>query len=286
MPATPRYGVISLAALDLRRRSDHKSELKSQLLLGEVVRVIGASRDRRWFHVENEADRYRGWVRSWGMVGASGARARAWAAEARARVVVSYAQLRSEPAGGRLVSPLFWRNRLIAGPARGGMRAAELPDGRRGWVDSSAIAVGDRTRLGLADRIGELLGVPYLWGGRTPLGLDCSAFCQLVLAEQGIRLPRDAHEQLAASRTLADPDALRPGDLLFFGVKRKPVGHVALALGNGAYAHARGHVRVNSLIRGNPLFDSELKAQLRAFGRPKQGARWRPDGGEKPEESA
>lgn len=286
MPTAPRFGVISLAALDLRRRPDHKSELKSQLLLGEVVRVIGASRDRRWFHVENEVDRYRGWIRSWGMVAATSARARVWTAKARARVLVSYAQVRSANAGGRLVSPLFWRSRLIVGPVRGGMRAAELPDGRRGWVDSRAISVGDRVRLGMADRIGELLGVPYLWGGRTPLGLDCSAFCQLVLAEQGIRLPRDAHDQYAACKTHEDLDALRPGDLVFFGAPRKPVGHVGVALGNGAYAHARGHVRINSLIRDNPLFDKELGAQLRAFGRPRPGARWRADDGEKPEESA
>jgi cell wall-associated NlpC family hydrolase len=286
MGVSPRFGVISLPALDLRRRPDHKSELTSQLLLGEVVRVIEPSKDGRWWRVENQGDLYRGWIRTWGVVAATARAARAWENEARAQVRVSHAELRSARSGGRLVSPLFWQGRLIAGPVRGGMRPAELPDGRRGWVHAVAVVTGSRGRVGIADRIRELLGVPYLWGGRTPLGLDCSSFVQLVLGEQGIRLPRDADDQCAACDPLPHHEALRAGDLVFFGAPRRPIGHVGLALGNGAYAHARGCVRINSFVSGNPLFDKELFGQLRAFGRPRPGARWGAGEGEKPEESA
>jgi gamma-D-glutamyl-L-lysine dipeptidyl-peptidase len=286
MAALPRFGVISLAALDLRRRPDHKSELTSQLLLGEVVRVLETSKDGRWWRIENQVDRYRGWIRTWGVVAATAGAARAWESEARAQVRVSHADLRSARSGGRLVSPLFWQGRLIAGPVRGGMRPAELPDGRRGWVDAAAVVIGSRARIGIADRIRELLGVPYLWGGRTPSGLDCSSFVQLVLGEQGIRLPRDADDQCSACDPLPDSKTLRAGDLVFFGVPRRSIGHVGLALGNGAYAHARGCVRINSLASGNPLFDKELFGQVRAFGRPRRRARWGADEGEKPDESA
>lgn len=286
MASLPPFAIVSLAALDLRRRPDHRSELTSQLLLGEVVRVLETSKDRRWWRVENQVDRYRGWVRTWGIVPASAAAARGWQKRARARIQVSHAELRSERSGGMLVSPLFWQGCLIAGTARGGMRPAELPDGRGGWVSAEAVLTGSRPRVELGDRIRELLGVPYLWGGRTPLGLDCSGFTQLVLAEQGMSLPRDADDQHSACDPLPDAKSMRPGDLVFFGLPRRPIGHVGLALGDGTYAHARGMVRLNSLARGNPLFDKELADQVRAFGRPRVDAKWRPDEGEKPSESA
>jgi hypothetical protein len=233
--------------------------------MGEVVRAFEASPDGRWWRIENHADRYSGWVRSWGLVGASATRAAGF--ERRAVMVVkAYAEVRSLD-GRTLVSPVVWRNRLLVGRARGPVRSAELPDGRRGWIAVEAVARASVARTSLSERIRDLLGVPYLWGGRTPLGIDCSAFTQLVLAEQGIALPRDAQDQHRACKPVA-LDEVRPADLLFFGRPRGPLGHVALALGGGAYAHARGWVRVNSLNRGNPLYDSELAHQLRAAGRP------------------
>lgn len=280
----PSHGVVSLPALDLRAEPDHKSELTSQLLLGEVVRVLGGSRDGRWWRVENRDDRDRGWIRTWGVVGASAAAAGQWERRARARVVVSHAELRG-PGGTTRVSPLFFRGRLIVGRARDGLLPAQLPDGRRGWVEAGALATGARARRGLADRIRVLLGAPYLWGGRTPMGIDCSAFTQLVLAEQGVAIPRDADEQHRACDPISTEDA-RPGDLYFFRAGRGPIGHVALALGGGAYAHARGWVRINSLVPGNPLHDKELHGQFQAAGRPRRGARWTARRGRRPPESA
>ena len=64
MSRQPTRAVVALAALDLRRTPDHRSELKSQLLLGEVVRVLGPSRDGQWWRVRNEADGYAGWART------------------------------------------------------------------------------------------------------------------------------------------------------------------------------------------------------------------------------
>lgn len=284
MAAHPPRGVIRIAALDLRRRPDHKSELISQLLLGEEVRVLAVSPDGRWWRVENRVDLYRGWIRTWGVVGLSGREAAAWDRAARGRVRVSYTEMVSKRSGGTLVSPLFWRSRLILEAGRGSRRAARLPDGRRGWVAIDAIATSDRPRTSLEERIRSLLGVPYLWGGRTPLGLDCSALTQLLFAEQGVRLPRDADQQFHACSLLPEGRAPRRGDLLFFGRPRGRLGHVALALGSGAYVHARGWVRINSLESGNALYDSELSAQLRGVGRARKraiaGAAWPPGPGD------
>jgi cell wall-associated NlpC family hydrolase len=127
----------------------------------------------------------------------------------------------------------------------------------------------------LVARVRDLLGVPYLWGGRTPAGMDCSGFVQLLLEEQGCRLPRDAADQERSSRRLGLRDRLRAGDLVFFGPARAPAAHVGVLLGGGYYAHARGMVRINSLKPDNPLYDNVLSNQFRGLRRPRTGARKR-----------
>jgi hypothetical protein len=266
MIPNPTHAVVTLASLDLRRRPDHKSELRSQLLLGEVVRVLGRSGDRAWWRVENRSDGYRGWCRSWGLVGASARRAGSWKRKARARVVVSYAEATTEPGGGALVSPLFWNGRVIVGLERRGFRSVELPDGRRGWIPTRALANGRGPSM--VERVRRLLGVPYLWGGRTAMALDCSGFTQQVMAEQGIAIPRDAFQQFRAARPLPAGESPRPGDLVFFGPRGRLPAHVGLVLGGGYFAHSRGRVRINSMDRDNPLWDSQLSAQMRGVRRP------------------
>jgi cell wall-associated NlpC family hydrolase len=265
----PACAVVSLPAIDLRRRPGHAFELRSQLLLGEVVGVLAASRDDQWWQVENRTDRYRGWIRRWGLIGVTASRARAWTRIARARVVVPHAQVRSRPGAGVAVSPVFWNDRLIAGRRRGRHRPVELPDGRRGWIEDAALETRPGSRIPvMIERVKGLLGVPYLWGGRTPLGFDCSGFTQQVLAEQGFAIPRDARDQHAAARPLASGESDREGDLVFFGSLRGPAAHVGLGLGGGYFAHSRGHVRISSLDPDNPLCDKEIVGLFRGWRRP------------------
>lgn len=264
------HAVVSLAALDLRPRPDHQAEMASQLLLGEVVKLLGASRDGGWRRVENLADGYRGWVRDWGLVPASASRARNWVRLARRRVRVPFAAVSASKGSGAMVSPVFLNSRLIAGASRGGFRAVELPDGRRGWIDADALGPL-ASRPPLEDRVRSLLGVPYLWGGRTPLGFDCSGFTQQILAEQGFSLPRDAARQFRSSRALGRGSELAPGDLIFFGRSGEGISHVGVGLGGGYFAHCRGRVMVSTIEHGNPLCANELVGQFRAWRRPVQG---------------
>jgi len=268
-----RCGVVSLAALDLRRRPDHRSEMLSQLLLGEVVDVLERPRRRPgWWRVRGRGDGYAGWVRTWGLIPASAARVRRWERAATARVCVPVAAASALPGRGAAVSPLFLNSRLIAGGVRAGKRAVELPDGRRGWVPRAALAPVGGPVPALPDRIAGLLGTPYLWGGRTPLGWDCSGYTQQVLVERGISLPRDAHEQFLACEALAASEAGQPGDLVFFGTPRARIQHVGMALGGGWFSDCRGRTRLASLDRGNPMCDRELAGQLRGYGRPRKRA--------------
>ena len=261
------HGVVSLAALDVRRRPSHRAELANQLLLGEVVRLIGSRVGGQWWRVEGLTDGYRGWARGWGLVRVPRSRASSWRLKAVARVAVAMAEVRTRPGRGMLVSPLFLGSRVIPGRKRGPHRRVELPDGRRGWVIARALA-GPEGRVPLLERIESLLGVPYHWGGRTALGLDCSGFTQLVLAEQGLAIPRDAAHQLRASRPLRGEEKPESGDLIFFAAPGQAPGHVGIGVGGGYYAHCRGMVRISSTESPNPLCDKELLPQMIGWRRP------------------
>lgn len=262
------HAVVSLAVLDLRRRPGHEAELTSQLLLGEVVRILAARPGGQWWRVEGLADGYRGWVRGWGLVRVPAARARSWQAKAVARVAVAVAEARTGPGRGALVSPLFLNSRVIGGRRRGTHRRVELPDGRRGWVPVAALACrGEKPAL--LERVLSLLGVPYHWGGRTALGFDCSGFTQQVLAEQGVNLPRDAAHQLKASRRLSGGEQPEPGDLIFFAAPGHPSGHVGIGLGGGYFAHCRGMVRIASVKPSNRLYDNVIMPQAVGWARPR-----------------
>ena len=271
----PDLAVVTLAALDLRGRPDHRAELTSQLLMGEIVRPLRRSRDRRWWEVENRSDGFRGWARDWGLVGVSRARASRWARRARARLGVLFAEVRDGPGRGALVSPLFWNARVIPGRRVGRQRQVELPDGRRGWIPGAALARAGAAP-GITTRVRGLLGVPYLWGGRTPLGLDCSGFTQQVMAEQGLILARNADQQFREALPLPRGEQPALGDLVFFGTPGDPPGHVGLGLGGGYYAHCRGRVRINSTDPSNPLHDKELHPQTMGWRRPRRGPRRSP----------
>jgi len=260
----PTHAVVALPLLDVRPRPAHAAELVSQLLMGETVELLSRRGAEGWVRVRNDADGYAGWARDWGLVMASSARVERWRRRAMGRIRVPMAQVLAERGRGAAVSPVFFGNRLIAGPVRSGWSPVELPDGRRGFLPGSAVA--GKRGPGLEARVTSLLGSPYLWGGRSPAGYDCSAFVQQVLLEQGVQLPRDAREQCRKSRRLAERE--RPGDLAFFRRPGEPASHVGIALGGGYFAHCRGRVAVASVLPGNPLFDKDLAPQFMGWYRP------------------
>ena len=277
MRRDPRAAVVSLPVLDLRHAPDHRSELGSQLLLGEVVDVLAQVQRGRWLRVRGRLDGYPGWARAWGLVPTNPARASRWLARARHEVRVTRSEARTGARSGEVVSPLPWRSRLIRRRVAGGFAQVELPDGRLGWVRATDLKPIAARPPGILERIRSLIGAPYLWGGRSPMALDCSGFTQLVMAEQGVALPRDARDQWRVSRDIGARDHARLGDLVFFGSAESGQAHVGLFLGDGYFVHSRGRVAINSLDPDNVLCDKELIAQFRGIGRPPRG--WKPRSG-------
>jgi cell wall-associated NlpC family hydrolase len=270
LTAVGGVGVVSLAALDVRRRPDHRAELGSQLLLGEPVEILRSRDVEGWVQVRSRMDGYIGWVRAWGLLRCSRPALVNWVRRAGAEVTVPFVEALARPGGRESITPLGWGARVHAAGRKPGWIRIELPGGRTAWVPRGALRANASAPPGIEERIRSLLGVPYLWGGRTAMGLDCSGLTQLVLREQGISLPRDSRDQAFVSRPLARGESARQGDLIFFGRRGEQVSHVGIWLSPSTFVHCRGSVRIASLNPANPLCDKELLPQFRGIRRPPQ----------------
>jgi cell wall-associated NlpC family hydrolase len=156
----------------------------------------------------------------------------------------------------------------------------QFPDGRKGFVSKTqSLPYGDwkSSRQPSSDNFintaKQLMGIPYLWGGTSFKGVDCSGFTKTVYFVNGLVLPRDASQQVMIGEEIDTKDGwqnLQPGDLLFFGSKARDtlperVVHVGMWIGNNQFIHASGKVRISSFDSSSLLFDeSELKRFLRA----------------------
>lgn len=239
--------------------------------MGESVRLLRRSPDGLWAWVENRSDRYRGWVRSWGLRPVSSEENQAWLRRARWRLSRPHLVAHHDRQGRRPVTPLLWNSRLVRLGSDGPRQKIELPDGGVVWVAADGLRPAGRSAGSLDAVIAEFAGVPYLWGGRTPLGFDCSGFVQQVHGARGICLPRDAHDQFLACRAVARGRE-KPGDLLFFGPPRGRISHVAILVSRELFSHARGTVGINSICPGNAMYDKDLARIFAGFGRPRPGS--------------
>lgn len=135
-----------------------------------------------------------------------------------------------------------------------------LPDRTEGWISTESFKeiTGNRRQniLNLSQRF---LGVPYFWGGKSAKGMDCSGYVQLLHKLVGIRIRRDSPMQFDDAKFVSDnPLDGQPGDLLFFAENGDRITHVGLKLEKQKIIHARGMVRINSLVQDDADFDPTL----------------------------
>jgi gamma-D-glutamyl-L-lysine dipeptidyl-peptidase len=247
MARTAREGhaLVSVGLLPVLRRPDHRAERVTDAPLGTPLRSRGGPADE-WWEVRL-ADGYRGFARALGLVPCAAPRAARFAAAPR--LLEQSAEVRANPEGEALAFAPAGSRLVVTGRSRGWIRV-ELPDGSRGVV-RARLAPRPRafTPAGLVAHARRLVGVPYLWGGRSGWGLDCSGLVQLAADLAGLDLPRDARDQSRAGRAVGarKAEGLLPGDLLFFGPSPARTTHVAIYVGAGKYVHSLGWVRENSL---------------------------------------
>lgn len=222
----PPQALVNRGFIDLHAEPDEGSERVDQAHYGERFTLLG--RDGEWFFAQG-ADHYFGWI--------FGEFLDEVAPSERRIVGVVAADVRSAPTDG---APVVDRLPVAAPLAIQERQGEWLRVSNDGWVafrDTVDVSqLPNRfPRPGDLLRTAEcFLGVPYLWGGTTVDGLDCSGFSQLVYRLNGVALDRDADQQAMEGRAVVEPT--RPGDLLFFGDER--VTHVAIATAEREYLHA------------------------------------------------
>lgn len=204
-----------------------RSEQVTQLVLGETAAVV--ERDGDWHRLRTSLDDYPGWVHAGYVREVTQAEAARWLAASRWS---DGALLDLE--GDRLAIPL--RSRVAP---EGDVIA--LPDGRRarlvGTLRGASAASGARPDRPDAWVRAHFAGAPYLWGGVTPWGVDCSGLVQTAYLAHGVVLPRDARDQAGAGEPVL-PAARRPGDLLFFAEQGGHIDHVAFSGPDGVLIHS------------------------------------------------
>lgn len=266
---TPRPARVAVGLLSLHARPDASSAQVTEALHGEHVDIL-EDLPGGWAWVRTGHDAYLGYARSTGLTapfGGEAVRVTAPRAHVFAAPKVSAGVLGRVSYGARLAP-------LDAAPVQGGEYQWWRVTYRRddgsdveGFVHAAATAAEAEPRGVDLDFARRFLDVPYLWGGRSAWGLDCSGLTQLVYAHAGRALPRDADQQEAF---LTRVDAPRAGDLAFFP------GHVGLMLNERDMLHANAtHMRVTIDTLGVGAYGTRLAASLTRFGR------WTPGGNDR-----
>ena len=241
------------AVLPMRARPDVRAEQTSQEVLGSVVAVL--ERDTEWAKVRGE-DGYVGWVSVGGLFPCDDERAEAWRQGIDGKPAIALDGVRLETSDGAVMR-LPWGARIAVTAA-----LATLPDGRSGrltegrWVEEEELPRHFAPEgEALVRTAREWLGTPYLWGGRTLWGADCSGLIQACFRLHGSSLPRDSYQQARVGEPIepgADFSRLDPGDLVFFRASdSEHIVHAAISLGGPEIVHAamtNGCVAVNNLV--------------------------------------
>ncbi|QWX83620.1 C40 family peptidase [Cellulophaga sp. HaHaR_3_176] len=262
-------GLVSISVANLRSNPKHSAELATQALLGTPVKIY--KKEGSWALIQTP-DMYLSWVDDGGIVPMPMSTMNRW----KAATKIIYTQITgntySEPnISAQVVSDIVAGGILEMIDDSGDFYNVKYPDGRVAFVNkqeavlySDWLAHTNPTEEALVATSKKLMGLPYLWGGTSPKGVDCSGFTKTIYFLNGMIIPRDASQQVHTGEEMdavKNFDQLAPGDLLFFGRKAtdsigEKVVHVGMWIGNNEFIHSSGQVKISSVAKDAYNFDA------------------------------
>lgn len=238
------YGFAKLAVIPVRAEGSDKAEIITQLLFGDHYEVL--EEEEKWIKIRNHFDRYEGWI----------CRKQFFEINGKEYDELSINEF---PLCASLTGQI-----TLDGENTNLTKGAVLPFYHNGDIrirDKRAKFTGvinEPDSVHLMTHAMSYLNTPYLWGGRSPFGIDCSGFAQIVYKLCGYKLPRDAYQQAEHGFDVPFVETSEPGDLAFFDNEEGRITHVGIITEPGKIIHASGRVKVD-LLDSEGIFDQETK---------------------------
>lgn len=259
-------GVIKISVANLRSKPAHSSELATQATLGTPVLVY--KKAENWYLIQTP-DKYLSWVDGGGIQLMTQERFATWKLADKIIFLNTYGESFDKDQQNR-VSDLVAGDILELTEESTSHYKVKYPDGRMAYVDKNKskkykewLAELNPTQESLIKTSQSLMGLPYLWGGTSSKGVDCSGFTKTIYFLNGMIIPRDASQQVHTGLLVDENknfENLQAGDLLFFGTpatetKKERVTHVGMWLGNNEFIHSSGRVHISSMDKSAPNYD-------------------------------
>jgi len=270
------FGIVRVSVANVRGKPSHAAEMVTQTLLGWPVRIL--KEQSGWLLIHTDPDGYLGWIEDLQLTRVTADERREWEGMSRVIAISPYSVMREAPeAHADPVADLVIGAILRSTGTSGDWTNVLLPDGRHGFVRASEVQEYESWKASRApiaasveQTARQFMGVPYLWGGMSAKGFDCSGFAKTVFRLNGIELPRDTDQQAQVGTPVpldAGLTQLRKGDLLFFGTaatadRAERISHVGIYLGNGEFIHESGLVRLSSLLPTSSAYSESLRKRL------------------------
>ena len=232
------YGICPLSVVPIRSTSSDSSEMVSQLLFGEMVEVL-EKRGKNWSKIRCIWDNYIGWVDTKQIKPITPSEFEAY----QKNFAYSIELVQGAMTSGHYVPVTI---------------GATLPqfDGMNFNLDGSSYTFSGQAIVPsnikpdaelLIKIARRYLYAPYLWGGRSAFGIDCSGFTQIIFKMIGIKLPRDSSQQVEEGEMVDFVEQAQAGDLAFFENKKGKISHVGVLLGDNKIIHSSGQVRIDKI---------------------------------------
>ena len=233
------FGICNLSLIPLRINPNHDSEMISQLFYGETFSIIDSKND--WFKISLSWDGYKGWINK---------------KQLKKIGEVDFEKLNTSKS--HYITNLFeyisLKNGLIFPVCIGA--DVSVCDFLSHSHNLKKTNKNKSIRESIVKTAYCYLNAPYLWGGKSPFGIDCSGLSQMVYKINGIKLKRDANQQAEQGKTLSFIDESNQGDLAFFNDEEGKIVHVGILLNNNNIIHAHGKVRIDRIDQTG-IFNSD-----------------------------